>query len=304
MYAIYLSAPAVLRRWFRIAPAWMNVTFNRDRRAFMAAVDGKGEFAFHTQLRDGEDESASRAADALAMFQAAVGARDRRDDPLSGHMDGRSRARRRALPARADLPRRRCGASVHPGRRARLQHRGRGRGQPRLEAGGRDQGRRRPAAARELRAGAQARRRPQHRLRAGVRRVARAVSCPATGSKTRGRSESSCAARPGDYLERHGRAEFNIPGITFGDPLQRLADHHLRRLARRPDSRTATSPAHRRAGARPTCGSERIDRSTTPSASSGRCCDSGRRRRTATASWPRAAGPRSQGRRRAIQGGT
>ena len=50
MYAIYLSAP----RFYKIArhpPAWMNVTFNRDRRAFMAAVDGRGEFAFHTQLR-------------------------------------------------------------------------------------------------------------------------------------------------------------------------------------------------------------------------------------------------------------
>lgn len=46
MYALYLSAP----RFYEVVPhrpAWMNVTFNRDRRAFMAAVDGKGEFAFH-----------------------------------------------------------------------------------------------------------------------------------------------------------------------------------------------------------------------------------------------------------------
>ncbi|HEY7632367.1 MAG TPA: FAD-dependent monooxygenase, partial [Thermoleophilaceae bacterium] len=56
MYAIYLSAPD----FYDVVPhgpAWMNVTFNRDRRAFMAAVDGKGEFAFHTQLREGEDEA-------------------------------------------------------------------------------------------------------------------------------------------------------------------------------------------------------------------------------------------------------
>ena len=50
MYAIYLSAP----RFYDVVPhpaAWMNVTFNRDRRAFMAAVDGRREFAFHSQLR-------------------------------------------------------------------------------------------------------------------------------------------------------------------------------------------------------------------------------------------------------------
>jgi 2-polyprenyl-6-methoxyphenol hydroxylase-like FAD-dependent oxidoreductase len=73
MYAIYLSAP----KFYDVVPhrpAWMNVTFNRDRRAFMAAVDGRGEFAFHTQLRDGEDERHISEADALAMFRAAVGA--------------------------------------------------------------------------------------------------------------------------------------------------------------------------------------------------------------------------------------
>jgi len=50
MYAIYLRAPD----FYEIVPhppAWMIVTFNRDRRAFMAAVDGRSEFAFHTQLR-------------------------------------------------------------------------------------------------------------------------------------------------------------------------------------------------------------------------------------------------------------
>src|SRR5690606_24230773 len=41
---------------------------------FMATVDGKGEFAFHTQLRDGEDEHSLTADDARRMFQAGVGA--------------------------------------------------------------------------------------------------------------------------------------------------------------------------------------------------------------------------------------
>lgn len=73
MYAIYLSAPA----FYDMVPhahAWMNVSFNRERRAFMAAVDGKGEFAFHTQLHAHEDEDAITEDDARAMFQAACGA--------------------------------------------------------------------------------------------------------------------------------------------------------------------------------------------------------------------------------------
>jgi hypothetical protein len=52
----------------------MNVTFNRERRAFMAAVDGKGEFAFHTQLRPHEKEDEITEDRAIAMFRAAVGA--------------------------------------------------------------------------------------------------------------------------------------------------------------------------------------------------------------------------------------
>jgi 2-polyprenyl-6-methoxyphenol hydroxylase-like FAD-dependent oxidoreductase len=74
MHAIYLYAP----EFYLACPhpkAWMYWTFNRDRRAFMAAVDGKGEFAFHTQLRDGEDEAAVTDKIALGMFEQAMGMR-------------------------------------------------------------------------------------------------------------------------------------------------------------------------------------------------------------------------------------
>jgi 2-polyprenyl-6-methoxyphenol hydroxylase-like FAD-dependent oxidoreductase len=73
MHAIYLRAPD----FYQVVPhppAWMNVTFNRERRAFMAAVDGKGEFAFHTQLRPHEKEDEITEDRAVAMFRAAVGA--------------------------------------------------------------------------------------------------------------------------------------------------------------------------------------------------------------------------------------
>ena len=71
MFAIYLNCPDFYKTVGH-APAWMNVTFNQQRRAFMAAVDGKGEFAFHTQLRPGEDPRPSRF-DMLKMFHQAVG---------------------------------------------------------------------------------------------------------------------------------------------------------------------------------------------------------------------------------------
>ena len=73
MCAVYLRAPD----FYKVvphAPAWMYVTFNDDRRTFMAAVDGKGEFAFHTQLRSGENEDAITDDMAKAMFLRAVGA--------------------------------------------------------------------------------------------------------------------------------------------------------------------------------------------------------------------------------------
>ncbi len=72
MAAIYLQAPDYYRT-VRHAPAWMNVCFNPQRRAFMMAVDGRGEFAFHTQLRAGEHEDRIDDAAAIALFHAAVG---------------------------------------------------------------------------------------------------------------------------------------------------------------------------------------------------------------------------------------
>jgi 2-polyprenyl-6-methoxyphenol hydroxylase-like FAD-dependent oxidoreductase len=73
MCAVYLRAPD----FYKVvphAPAWMYVTFNDDRRTIMAAVDGKGEFAFHTQLRASEDEDAITDDMAKAMFLRAAGA--------------------------------------------------------------------------------------------------------------------------------------------------------------------------------------------------------------------------------------
>ncbi|HVL57954.1 MAG TPA: FAD-dependent monooxygenase, partial [Burkholderiaceae bacterium] len=74
MLAVYLRSPS----FYDAVPhrrAWMYVSFNRERRAFMAAVDGRGEFAFHTQLRDDEpEEDALSEAASRAKFEQALGA--------------------------------------------------------------------------------------------------------------------------------------------------------------------------------------------------------------------------------------
>jgi len=51
----------------------MYVAFNPTHRAYMAAVDGRGEFAFHAQLAPGDDESRYAAADGAAFFRHASG---------------------------------------------------------------------------------------------------------------------------------------------------------------------------------------------------------------------------------------
>ncbi len=72
MCAIYFRCPG-LYPLLTGDRAWMYVSFNRERRAFMAAVNGIDEFVFHTQLRDHElDENISdqRAGE---LFEQALG---------------------------------------------------------------------------------------------------------------------------------------------------------------------------------------------------------------------------------------
>jgi len=72
MYAVYARMPEFYRA-VPHRPAWMNVAFNPERRCFMPAVDGRGEFAFHTQLHSDQDENSVTEKQAIAMVQQAVG---------------------------------------------------------------------------------------------------------------------------------------------------------------------------------------------------------------------------------------
>jgi 2-polyprenyl-6-methoxyphenol hydroxylase-like FAD-dependent oxidoreductase len=83
MFAIHFRSA----RLYDVIPhprAWMYWTVNRDRRAFMASVNGRDQFNFHTQLRP--DQPAEQIGDgrAKAMFQEALGA------PLDVELLGRS----------------------------------------------------------------------------------------------------------------------------------------------------------------------------------------------------------------------
>jgi 2-polyprenyl-6-methoxyphenol hydroxylase-like FAD-dependent oxidoreductase len=72
MYAVHARMPD----FYRVVPhrpAWMNVAFNPERRCFMPAVDGKGEFAFHTQLHGHEKEESISEEQAIGMVQQTVG---------------------------------------------------------------------------------------------------------------------------------------------------------------------------------------------------------------------------------------
>ncbi|HEX2541660.1 MAG TPA: FAD-dependent oxidoreductase [Caldimonas sp.] len=214
MLAVYLRSPEFYAA-VPHPPAWMNVSFNRERRAFMAAIDGRGEFAFHTQLRHGEREEDLTEADALAMFRSAAGA---------------------ALPA--EILSRRAWTAGHCLVAERFQ-------QGRVFIGG-DAAHlftptgglgyntavedavnlgwklaaviRGQASAALLDTYEQERRPVALRNTAYARRFADSLGLfePDPDIESDSASGAAARARAGAYLEAHGRLEFDIPGVTFG----------------------------------------------------------------------------------------
>jgi 2-polyprenyl-6-methoxyphenol hydroxylase-like FAD-dependent oxidoreductase len=214
MHAVYLSAP----QFYELVPhppAWMNVTFNRDRRAFMAAVDGKGEFAFHTQLRDGEDERRITDADALAMFHAAVGADLdaailSRDSWTAGHALVAERFQR--------------GRIFLGGDAAHLFTPAGGLGyntavEDAVNLGWKLAAAIKGVAGPSLLGSYELERRPAAVRNTGYARgFAESLGSfrPQEALEDDGPLGERLRREAGEYLERHGREEFNIPGITFG----------------------------------------------------------------------------------------
>lgn len=214
MCAVYLRAPT----FYDVVPhppAWMYVTFNHDRRTFMAAVDGKGEFAFHTQLRPGEDESAITDEMAKQMFWRAAGAEMEieilaRGTWTAGHAlvsDGFQRGRvflggdaaHLFTPAGGLGYNTAIEDAVNLGWKlaATLQ----GSGGPELLA----------SYARE--------RQPLARRNTGyARQFADSLGLQSAPPELEEAGPAGDAAREaaGVYFNAHARREFNIPGVTFG----------------------------------------------------------------------------------------
>ena len=213
MVAVYCRIPRFYQDMPH-APAWMNVNFNRERRCFMPAVDGKSEFAFHTQLKPHEDEARITEAAAVAMVQQAIGA------PLAVEVLARD-----AWTAGHSLVAERFGAgSVFiGGDAAHLFTPTGGLGyntavEDAVNLGWKLAAVLKGQAGQRLLESYEAERRPL-----AVRNTAYAKGfADSLGIEPPPEIEDETPAgaqareRAGDYFANHGASEFNIPGITFG----------------------------------------------------------------------------------------
>src|SRR5687768_15511709 len=214
MYAVYCR----IARFYEAiphAPAWMNVNFNPERRCFMPAVNGKDEFAFHTQLKPHENEQQVTQADAAAMVQAAIGA------PLAVEVlacdswtAGHSLVAERFRRARVFIG----GDAAHlftP-----MGGLGYNTGiEDAVNLGWKLAAVLKGVAAEGLLATYEAERRPLAlRNTAYAKGFADSLGNYVPPPEIEDATPAGEAARrrAGDYYAAHGRAEFNIPGITFG----------------------------------------------------------------------------------------
>lgn len=214
MFAIYLRTPEFYSA-VPHPPAWMNVTFNTQRRAFMAAVDGKGEFAFHTQLRPHEVESEITPERALEMFQEAVGA------PINAEILSYGTWIAGYALVAEQFQR---GRVFIAGDAAHLFTPAGGLGYNTAIEDAVNLGWKLAAvvtgkAGPDLLASYEAERQPNAKRNTGyARQFAESLGTFVPAAEIEDDTPQGTDARrvAGAYLEAHGKAEFNIPGITFG----------------------------------------------------------------------------------------
>jgi 2-polyprenyl-6-methoxyphenol hydroxylase-like FAD-dependent oxidoreductase len=214
MYAIYARSLAFYDA-VPHAPAWMNVSFNRDRRAFMAAVDGRGEFAFHTQLRPGEREEDITEDDARAMFQAAVGA----EVPVEILSRGTWTAGHCLVAEKFQQGRVFIGGDA-----AHLFTPTGGLGYNTAVEDAVNLGWKLSAVIRGYASETLLSTYEQERRPVAIRNTSYAKGFadslglfePEEGIEDDSVEAAAARTRAGEYLAKHGRLEFNIPGVTFG----------------------------------------------------------------------------------------
>ena len=214
MLALYLRSPA----FYQVCPhakSWMYCTFNAERRALLISVDGKGEFVFHTQVRPDEDPNSVDDAKALDMFRQAVGATIpveilSRDFWLAG----------RALVADSF----RSGRIFLGGDAVHLFTPTGGMGyntaiEDAVNLGWKLASVLKRQAPEALLDSYEAERRPVALRNTGFARTfADSIGLyrPSPALEAEGKAGETSRRRAGEYLANHARAEFNIPGFTFG----------------------------------------------------------------------------------------
>jgi len=214
MHAIYLRSPE-LYRVIEAPRAWQYWAVNRERRGVLIALDGQGEFVFLTQLRREEAERTITEAMARAMFFPTLGREC--EIAIINHLSwtaGLTLVAERFRQGRVLLG----GDAVHlftptgglgyntavedaVNLAWKLQALVEGWGGAGL------------LASYELERQPVAKRNTLY-----ARRFADSIGGYMTPPEIEEETPAGEAARrdAGEYLNRHARAEFNIPGITFG----------------------------------------------------------------------------------------
>jgi 2-polyprenyl-6-methoxyphenol hydroxylase-like FAD-dependent oxidoreductase len=214
MLALYLRSPAFYQAC-PYARSWMYCTFNAERRALLISVDGRGEFVFHTQLRPDEDSNSVDDTKALDMFRQAVGTTIpveilSRDFWLAG----------RALVADSF----RSGRMFLGGDAVHLFTPTGGMGyntaiEDAVNLGWKLAAVLKQQAPKELLDSYEAERRPvalRNTRFALIFADSIGLYRPSPALEAEGRGGETSRRRAGEYLTNHARAEFNIPGFTFG----------------------------------------------------------------------------------------
>jgi 2-polyprenyl-6-methoxyphenol hydroxylase-like FAD-dependent oxidoreductase len=214
MLGMHLRSAALYER-IPHGRAWMYWAFNAERRGFMAAINGRDEFVFHTQLKSGESGDNLSDAQARTFFHQAFG------DPAEFEILSRSAwtagfalvaeafgsGRVFVVGDAAHLFTPAGGLGYNTGIEDavnlawKLAAVVQGWGGPGLLAGYELE--RRPLAQRNTRY---------------ARQLADSIGLyvPLPGLEECGPQGDAARASAGTYLNTHARTEFNIPGITFG----------------------------------------------------------------------------------------
>ena len=214
MFAAYIRAPA----FYTAMPydrAWMYVAVNAQRRGFIATVDGCGEFAFHAAVLDGEDAETWTADDARRIFAEVMGC----EIPIEVLSVGTWLAGHALVAQRFQQ-----GHVFIAGDAAHLFTPTGGLGyntavEDAVNLGWKLASVIRGQAPSALLASYEQERKPlAERNTAYARQFADSVGLLVAPPQLDEDSEVGAAERHrvGDYLDRHVRLEFNIPGVTFG----------------------------------------------------------------------------------------